>query len=81
VVAILSELRSIAPAQIATIGDMQNDVLMFRKSGLSIAMGNASTDVQRQAQFVTTSNEDDGFANAMEKFILRARYVVAEVVS
>lgn len=74
VVGVLSELLSIAPAQIATIGDMQNDVLMFRKSGFSIAMGNASTEVQRQAQFVTTSNEDDGFANAMEKFILQARH-------
>jgi hydroxymethylpyrimidine pyrophosphatase-like HAD family hydrolase len=33
-------------------------------------MGNASPDVQRQAQFVTTSNEDEGFANAMDSFIL-----------
>ena len=81
VVVALSELLSIAPAQIATIGDMQNDVLMFRKSGLSIAMGNASIEVQRQAKFVTTSNGDDGFANAMEKFILQARHEVVGGVS
>jgi Cof subfamily protein (haloacid dehalogenase superfamily) len=73
VVAVLSEALSIPPAQIATIGDMPNDVLMFRKSGLSIAMGNASPDVRRQAQFVTTSNEEDGFANAMEAFVLGER--------
>lgn len=73
VVTALSELLSIPPAQIATIGDMPNDVLMFRKSGLSIAMGNASADVQRQAQFVTTSNEEEGFAKAMEKLILGSR--------
>ena len=58
------------PEQIATIGDMPNDVLMFEKSGLSIAMGNASTEVQRKARFVTSSNEEEGFANAIEKFIL-----------
>jgi hydroxymethylpyrimidine pyrophosphatase-like HAD family hydrolase len=42
VVAVLSKALSISPEQIATIGDMTNDVLMFKKSGLSIAMRNAS---------------------------------------
>jgi hydroxymethylpyrimidine pyrophosphatase-like HAD family hydrolase len=57
-------------AQIATIGDMPNDVLMFALSGLSIAMGNASTEVQRAARRVTATNEQDGFAQAVERFIL-----------
>ncbi len=70
VVAVLSQALSIPPAQIATMGDMPNDVLMFQKSGLSIAMGNASTEVQRQARFVTTSNEEEGFANAIDALIL-----------
>ena len=78
VVTALSELLSIPPAQIATIGDMPNDVLMFHKSGLSIAMGNASADVQREANFVTTTNEEEGFANAMEAFILGGRPELAE---
>jgi Cof subfamily protein (haloacid dehalogenase superfamily) len=56
---------------IATIGDMPNDVLMFAHSGLSIAMGNASSEVKRAARRVTTSNEDEGFATAVERFILR----------
>jgi len=73
VVTTLSQALSIPPAEIATIGDMPNDVLMFEKSGVSIAMGNASPDVQAQAQFVTTSNEEDGFANAVETFILKDR--------
>ena len=55
---------------IATIGDQPNDVLMFKRSGLSIAMGNASAEVQKQANFVTTSYEDEGFANAVERFVL-----------
>ena len=58
------------PAEIATIGDQPNDVLMFAHSGLSIAMGNASPEVKRCARRVTTSNEEEGFANAVERFIL-----------
>jgi Cof subfamily protein (haloacid dehalogenase superfamily) len=65
--------------QIATIGDQPNDVLMFERSGVSIAMGNASDEVQRQATFVTDSNEDEGFAKAIEEFIL-PRAVAAPVV-
>jgi len=57
-------------SEIATIGDAQNDVAMFERSGLSIAMGNAEEGVKRSAQEVTTSNEDDGFARAVERFIL-----------
>ncbi|MFJ8490089.1 Cof-type HAD-IIB family hydrolase [Streptomyces sp. NPDC094038] len=60
----------IPPERIATMGDMPNDVLMFAHSGLSIAMGNASHEVQRAARRVTTSNEEEGFANAVEEFIL-----------
>ena len=43
---------------------------MFAHSGLSIAMGNASHEVQAAARRVTTSNEDEGFANAVERFVL-----------
>jgi Cof subfamily protein (haloacid dehalogenase superfamily) len=66
----LSERYDIPPQAIATIGDMPNDVLMFAHSGLSIAMGNASLEVQRSARRVTTSNTDEGFANAVDRFIL-----------
>jgi Cof subfamily protein (haloacid dehalogenase superfamily) len=66
----LSGKYSIPPEAIATIGDMPNDVLMFAHSGLSIAMGNASPEVQRAARRVTSSNSDEGFANAVKNFIL-----------
>lgn len=66
----LSQLLKIPRQEIATIGDMPNDVPMFERSGLSIAMGNASAEVQQQAQYVTTSYEEEGFANAVEWFIL-----------
>ena len=68
VVATLSRLTSIPPWEVATIGDMPNDVLMFRASGLSIAMGNASDDVKAQAAAVTDSNQDEGFAKAVQRF-------------
>jgi Cof subfamily protein (haloacid dehalogenase superfamily) len=70
VVKFLSSRFTIPTSQIATIGDMPNDVLMFAHSGLSIAMGNASSEVQRAARMVTTSNQDEGFANAVQRFIL-----------
>ncbi len=66
----LARRFSIPAAEIATIGDMPNDVLMFAHSGLSIAMGNASTEVQRAARAVTASNEEEGFARAVEQLVL-----------
>jgi Cof subfamily protein (haloacid dehalogenase superfamily) len=51
---------------VATIGDMQNDLPMFANSGVSFAMGNASDDVKKRANYVTDSNERDGFAKAIE---------------
>ncbi len=66
----LAQRMGLKPEEIATIGDQPNDVLMFRRSGLSIAMGNASQAVQAQANEVTTSSEDEGFASAVERFIL-----------
>jgi Cof subfamily protein (haloacid dehalogenase superfamily) len=66
----LSEMLQIPTDQIATIGDMNTDALMFRQTGVSIAMGNALDDVKAQARYVTKSNEEDGFAYAMDHFVL-----------
>ncbi len=73
VITALSALLNIRTSEIATIGDMPNDVLMFALCGLSIAMGNASSEVQRAARRVTTSNEEEGFANAVERYVLAGR--------
>jgi len=73
VVNVLSEMLHVPSANIATIGDMPNDVFMFKRSGVSIAMGNASSEVQHEARFVTSSNKEEGFALAMERFVLRAQ--------
>jgi Cof subfamily protein (haloacid dehalogenase superfamily) len=70
VVDYLSHHMAVPPEEIVTIGDSPNDVLMFRRSGLSIAMGNASDQVKAQAQVTTESYKDEGFAKAMERFVL-----------
>jgi Cof subfamily protein (haloacid dehalogenase superfamily) len=70
VVAYLSRHLSVPVEEIATIGDQPNDTLMFRPSGFSIAMGNASDEVKAQAKATTDSCDDDGFAKAMERLIL-----------
>jgi hypothetical protein len=66
----LSQRLKIPPEQIVTIGDMPNDISMFQESGASIAMGQASDEVKKAATHVTTSSEDEGFANALERFVL-----------
>lgn len=66
----LSSHLDIPREEIATIGDSQNDVYMFERSGFSIAMGNASGDVKARANVTTDTNEEDGFARAIERFML-----------
>jgi Cof subfamily protein (haloacid dehalogenase superfamily) len=70
VVDFLALYFSIEPASIATIGDAGNDVAMFQRSGLSIAMGNAPDEIKSQALHVTTSNDENGFASAIYDIVL-----------
>jgi Cof subfamily protein (haloacid dehalogenase superfamily) len=70
VVKFLSARYRIPEEQIATIGDAPNDVLMFARSGLSIAMGQSDREVKRAARRVTGSNDEEGFAEAVDRYIL-----------
>jgi Cof subfamily protein (haloacid dehalogenase superfamily) len=70
VVVALAKLFKLDALEIATLGDMPNDIAMFRKAGLSIAMGQSSDEVKKAATRVTSSSEEEGFANAIERFIL-----------
>jgi Cof subfamily protein (haloacid dehalogenase superfamily) len=72
VVDFLSAYLAVPTEDIATIGDSPNDVLMFKRSGLSVAMGNASDEVKAQAGLTTDSYNDEGFAKAIERFVLAA---------
>lgn len=66
----VSRLTGIEPAAIAVLGDMPNDLPMFARAGIAIAMGNAPAEVQRAAHYVTLSNEQDGLAAALARYVL-----------
>jgi Cof subfamily protein (haloacid dehalogenase superfamily) len=65
-VAAMLKRLGISSDAVATIGDMENDLPMFAKSGVSFAMGNAADGIKQHATHVTDSNEHDGFAAAIE---------------
>jgi len=65
-VAAMAKRLGISTDAVATIGDMENDLPMFARSGVSFAMGNAADDIKQRATHVTDTNERDGFAQAME---------------
>ncbi len=52
-------------------GDSENDLSMIEYAGLGIAMGNASDLVKQKADYTTDSNDEEGVANAIKKFILK----------
>jgi hypothetical protein len=68
----ICERAGVPLANTAVIGDMANDMAMFRVAGLSIAMGQAPDDVRAAAQLTTAANTADGFAKAVDRFILPA---------
>ena len=72
VVDFLSRYLNVPASEMATIGDQPTDVPMFKKSGFSIAMGNSPDEVKKLASATTDSYNDEGFAKAMERFILGA---------
>lgn len=65
----LCKVLKIPRSSVVTIGDMPNDILMFKKSGYSIAMGNAADEVKSAANYVTESNDEEGFAKSVEYFL------------
>ena len=66
----IAELLNIGLADTAVIGDMSNDVPMFEVAPMSIAMGQSTDAVKRAAKHVTTSNDNEGWAHAIDRFIL-----------
>lgn len=56
--------------EIITFGDSENDMLMIKKSGLGIAMGNAIESVKKVAKYVANDNDKNGIASSIERFVL-----------
>lgn len=68
-VAAIAKAAGVPLDQVAVIGDMANDLPMFARAGLSIAMGQAPENVRGAADWLTGSNEDDGVAQAIDRLI------------
>lgn len=67
---ILADYYKIRKEEIIAIGDSENDLLAIEFAGIGIAMGNASEEVKKKSNFITDSNDNEGVAKAIEKFIL-----------
>ena len=64
----IAEAEDIAIADTMAFGDGGNDISIIRQAGIGVAMGNAGDDVKAVADYVTTSVDDDGIANALKHF-------------
>lgn len=65
----LCEKYSIDPQHTMALGDGPNDVGMIKFAGLGVAMGNAFDQVKAEADLVVPSNDDDGVAHTLWKYI------------
>ena len=70
-VAQIARHLNIPLAEVMTIGDNFNDIAMFDRSGTSVAMGNADAEVQKKAAHVTASNQEEGFALAIDRLVFQ----------
>ena len=66
----LAEHLGLAPQQVMACGDSGNDLAMIQAAGLGVAMANATPEVLAAADYVTLSNQEEGVASAVEKFVL-----------
>ncbi len=69
-VELLAKHLGIKKEEVMTFGDAGNDLHMIKYAGLGVAMENAFDEVKEAADYITDSNENDGVAKAIEKFIL-----------
>jgi len=56
--------------QVLACGDSLNDIKMIQEAGVGVAVGNAQTAIKKVADYVTDTNDNDGVAKAIEKFVL-----------
>lgn len=67
----IARVQGIAREEIMAIGDNHNDLTMLRYAGTGVVMGNAEEELKQAGFIVTASNEEDGVAEAVERFILQ----------
>ncbi len=66
----LADLWGIKHEEILGIGDQNNDIDLVMNAGIGVAMGNSSYELKQCAKYITDTVDNDGFARAMEKFVL-----------
>lgn len=69
-VEMLASLYNVKREEVLTIGDSENDLSMIEYAGLGVAMGNASDVIKAKADYITDTNDNDGVAEVISKFIL-----------
>eukprot|EP00871_Galdieria_phlegrea_P005011 jgi/Galph1/5510/GphlegSOOS_G4192.1 len=78
----LLQSLGIDPQDVMAIGDGENDVEMFKYVGCSVAMANAKSLVKEAAKHVTVrTNNEDGVAEALEKFVLRNPFLKRQLTN
>ena len=66
----LGEYLNIKSDEMIACGDAGNDVSMVKYAGLGVAMENATEDVKKVANYITSTNDEDGIVKVIQKFIL-----------
>jgi Cof subfamily protein (haloacid dehalogenase superfamily) len=74
---LMKELK-LLPEQVVAIGDAENDLEMFATAGLSVAMGNARQAIKDTATYVVAHCDEDGAAEAIERFVLQSQEKILE---
>ncbi|QGU96100.1 Cof-type HAD-IIB family hydrolase [Clostridium bovifaecis] len=69
-ISFLAEILGIKQEEVIAIGDSGNDIDMIKYAGLGIAMGNAFPEIKEASDYITYTNEEDGVAHVIDKFIL-----------
>lgn len=77
---LLKEMK-LNPSDVMAIGDGENDIEMLEFAGVGVAMGNAPAHVKKVANFTVGTNDEDGVAQAVERFVLDASSNPAEPVT
>ncbi len=65
----LSNYYGIKKEEILAIGDQNNDIELLKAGGVAVAMGNATDELKKHADFVTDTIDNNGFVKAVEKFV------------
>ena len=69
-IGLLSKKLGINQDEVICVGDAGNDKHMIEYAGLGVAMGNATDEIKEIANYVTSTNDEDGVARVIDKFIL-----------